>query len=70
MNPAWNKSLNSPCKDCPDRHEACWGQCEKYKTWRETRDKLIAAERERRLREREDRIRYARCAWDSKKRRN
>ena len=25
-----------PCKDCPDRHEACAGHCEKYKTWKAT----------------------------------
>ena len=23
-----------PCKDCADRHEACWGKCEKYKEWK------------------------------------
>lgn len=23
-----------PCKDCTDRHEACWGKCEKYKDWK------------------------------------
>lgn len=25
----------SPCKGCADRHEACWGKCEKYKAWKE-----------------------------------
>ena len=24
----------SPCKGCTDRHEACWGKCEKYKVWK------------------------------------
>ena len=24
----------SPCKDCTDRHESCWGKCEKYKEWK------------------------------------
>lgn len=24
----------SPCKDCADRHESCWGKCEKYKAWK------------------------------------
>ena len=24
----------SPCKDCKERHEACWGKCEKYKAWK------------------------------------
>ena len=24
----------SPCKNCIERYEACWGRCEKYKTWK------------------------------------
>ena len=24
----------SPCKNCPERHELCWGKCEKYKAWK------------------------------------
>jgi predicted ATP-dependent serine protease len=67
MNPAWNKSLNSPCKDCPDRHEACWGKCEKYKAWRTARDEMLAVERERRLRDREELSRIARNLWDKKR---
>ena len=23
-----------PCKNCTERHEACWGGCEKYKAWK------------------------------------
>ena len=34
----------SPCKGCTERHEACWGKCEKYKTWKE---KLEAVNAER-----------------------
>ena len=30
----------SPCKDCVDRHEACWGKCEKYKEWRKRLDEV------------------------------
>ncbi len=30
----------SPCKDCADRHEACWGKCEKYKAWKSQLDEL------------------------------
>lgn len=30
----------SPCKDCKDRYEACWGKCEKYKTWKSRLDEL------------------------------
>lgn len=24
-------SVKFPCKDCPDRHPACWSECERYK---------------------------------------
>lgn len=27
--------IKAPCKDCPERREACWGQCEKYKAYKE-----------------------------------
>ena len=27
--------MTSPCKDCPDRHTACHGHCEKYKEWKD-----------------------------------
>lgn len=30
----------SPCKDCADRREACWGKCEKYKAWKSRLDEL------------------------------
>ena len=30
----------SPCKGCSDRHEACWGKCEKYKEWKRDLDEL------------------------------
>ena len=30
----------SPCKDCIDRHEACWGKCEKYKSWKSQLDEV------------------------------
>lgn len=25
----------SPCLDCTERHEACWGECEAYQKFRE-----------------------------------
>lgn len=25
---------SAPCKNCTDRHESCWGKCEKYKEWK------------------------------------
>lgn len=30
----------SPCKDCKERHEACWGKCDKYKAWKSRLDEL------------------------------
>ena len=29
-----------PCKDCAERKEACWGKCEKYKTWKSWLDEV------------------------------
>jgi hypothetical protein len=29
-----------PCKDCVDRHEACWGKCKKYKVWKSRLDEV------------------------------
>lgn len=29
-----------PCKDCVDRHEACWGNCENYKAWKSQLDEV------------------------------
>lgn len=31
-----------PCKDCPDRHVGCQGECDKYKAFREDLDKVNA----------------------------
>ena len=30
----------SPCKDCTERYEACWGKCEKYKSWKSRLDEV------------------------------
>ena len=30
----------SPCNGCTERHEACWGKCEKYKEWRKRLDEV------------------------------
>ena len=27
----WGGNAKFPCKNCPDRHLACWQHCEKYK---------------------------------------
>ena len=29
-----------PCQYCADRHEACWGKCEKYKAWKSRLDEV------------------------------
>ena len=29
-----------PCKNCIDRHYACWGGCEKYKAWKSRLDEV------------------------------
>lgn len=34
--------MRAPCKDCPDRHPGCHGQCEAYKAFRAQRDAAIA----------------------------
>lgn len=40
--------LVAPCKDCPDRTQACHGSCEKYKAWLESR-KLTNEQKAERL---------------------
>ena len=30
----------SPCKDCEERHEVCWGKCEKYKAGKARLDEV------------------------------
>lgn len=27
-------NAHAPCKDCPNRHKACWGDCEAYKQYK------------------------------------
>ena len=36
----------APCKNCVDRHEACWGKCEKYKQWKMMLDEVNRRRRE------------------------
>lgn len=42
--------MNAPCKDCKERHDICWQECEKYskykKEMREVKD-MIREERKR-----------------------
>lgn len=32
-----------PCKDCQDRHRACWGDCSGYKLWKAEQDGALSA---------------------------
>lgn len=36
----------SPSKNCPERHELCWGNCEKYKEWKSRIDDVKKRRRE------------------------
>ena len=36
----------SPCKNCSERHELCWGKCEKYKAWKSKIDDINKRRRE------------------------
>lgn len=36
----------APCKDCVDRHEVCWSECEKYKQWKMMLDEVNRRRRE------------------------
>lgn len=31
-----------PCKDCHDRHQACWGDCASYKLWKAEQDGMLS----------------------------
>lgn len=35
-----------PCKGCTERHEVCWGKCEKYKEWKKLVDGANKARKE------------------------
>ena len=35
-----------PCKGCAERHEACWGKCEKYNEWKKILDSANKARKE------------------------
>ncbi|MBO5967331.1 MAG: hypothetical protein J6S14_02400 [Clostridia bacterium] len=30
--------MKTPCKDCEDRHAACWSGYERYKIWKTEKD--------------------------------
>ena len=60
--------MGAPCKDCPDRKEACWGHCEKYQTWLSEKHKEKDAINEWKLRNRESFLRSEECTWRNKRR--
>ena len=33
-------NLNTPCKDCTERHIACHSECEKYKAYKENYEQI------------------------------
>lgn len=37
--------MDSPCKDCENRHHNCHSQCEDYKAYRDKIDKAFAEKR-------------------------
>ena len=34
-----------PCKNCEERHTACWDRCPKYKAWKAEAEKIKEAKR-------------------------
>ena len=65
----WENSLCSPCKDCPDRHTACWGHCGKYDAWTVEVRKQNKAEKEYLQMNRRDFVKSEETQWRNKKRR-
>lgn len=53
-----------PCKDCAERHQACWSDCEKYRKAKEEQAERNRKEKE--IKKTEDdifRIRQKRSTW-------
>lgn len=36
--PIYGTSVKFPCMDCPDRHQSCWAECERYKKAKEKQE--------------------------------
>lgn len=53
--PFWphDHSVKFPCKDCADRHPACWSECEKYKKAKKEQDEKALQKRKREQTERD-----------------
>lgn len=37
---------DGPCYGCPDRHEACWGDCDRYREWKAQNERDSEARRQ------------------------
>lgn len=37
--------MKVPCKNCPDRHNLCWDECERFRAYRKEKDRIAAAKR-------------------------
>lgn len=51
----------SPCKDCKDRHMACWDKCAKYAHWKAELQKVKDAEKEYKRKRRDDFLMSEQC---------
>ena len=40
----------APCKDCKDRHDICWQECERYKSYKSDMEEIKERIREDRKR--------------------
>lgn len=54
-------SNSPPCKECEDRHNACWDKCAKYAHWKAECQRMKALQREYKKQWREDYIRSELC---------
>lgn len=59
--------LQAPCKDCSDRHQNCWSECEKYRTFRALMDAV--SEKKQKHHAEEDDFFRAIHKYDPKRRR-
>ena len=58
--------IKAPCKDCPDRHQNCHSECDKYKAFSDERKRLCQLKNE-------DSIKHSyeyKRSWDIQNRRN
>lgn len=46
--------MKSPCYNCPDRHQGCHSECEKYKEYRAKNEERIALKKKEFAREHDE----------------